>query len=90
MRRAPKVHGLKTWPAYFEAVRKGRKTFEVRLDDRGFRRGDFLHLQEYDPKTSRYSGRTLTALVRYILRKGFGLQPGYVVMAIRKEPNVEG
>ena len=29
------THNLKTWPPFFEAVLEGRKTFELRRDDRG-------------------------------------------------------
>ena len=28
-------HILKTWPNYFDAVKRGEKPFEVRRDDRG-------------------------------------------------------
>lgn len=38
-------HILKCWPAYFDAVARGEKTFEIRRDDRGFQRGDILVLQ---------------------------------------------
>ena len=30
------THKLKTWPSYFQRVWTGEKTFEVRLDDRGY------------------------------------------------------
>jgi hypothetical protein len=46
-----KEHVLKCWPAEFEAIRVGRKTADVRIDDgRGFEVGDTLVLQEWDPK----------------------------------------
>lgn len=38
-------HILKTHPAYFDAIERGDKTFEVRRDDRGFQKGDVLVLQ---------------------------------------------
>lgn len=38
-------HKLKILPEYFEAVKSGSKTFEVRKDDRGFQAGDTLFLQ---------------------------------------------
>ena len=34
------THKLKTWPSYFQRVWTGEKTFEVRLDDRGYQKGD--------------------------------------------------
>lgn len=42
-------HELKTWPVYFEALWSGRKRFEVRKNDRGFKTGDRLVLKECDP-----------------------------------------
>ncbi len=50
MKRKPFTHDLKCWPEYFEAIRSGTKTFEVRLNDRGFLAGDVLHLHEWDPQ----------------------------------------
>jgi hypothetical protein len=44
-----KQHELKTWPEYFEALREGKKTFEIRENDRGFETGDILILKEFDP-----------------------------------------
>ena len=35
----PKIHDLKILPAYFDDVAKGRKTFELRFDDRGYFEG---------------------------------------------------
>lgn len=46
----PTVHRLKTWPEYFTQVWDGHKTFEIRIDDRGYKVGDVLLLQEYWPK----------------------------------------
>lgn len=45
---APKVHYLKTWPEFYDAILKGEKPFEIRRNDRDFRVGDFLVLQEFD------------------------------------------
>lgn len=74
------VHVLKTWPEYFEAVADGRKTFEIRKDDRGFQVGDTLLLQEYVPNPEHYTGRNITSGITYIT--SFGQLPGWVVMSI--------
>jgi hypothetical protein len=42
-------HDLKTWPIYFQPVFDGRKTFELRNNDRGFNEGDSLTLSEFVP-----------------------------------------
>lgn len=43
------THPLKVEPPYFGAVVDGTKPFEVRRNDRGFQRGDFLLLHEWHP-----------------------------------------
>lgn len=84
-------HKLKCWPNYFEAIERGEKTFEVRRDDRGYQKGDVLILQKYDPEKARYvyygdhHMAELRRKVKYIMTGGqFGLEPGYVVMALGK------
>lgn len=42
-------HELKTLPEYFQAVKRGEKTFELRRDDRPYAVGDTLLLREFDP-----------------------------------------
>ncbi|MFN3652593.1 MAG: ASCH/PUA domain-containing protein [Armatimonadota bacterium] len=84
---AGQMHELKIWPEYFEAIRTGKKTFEVRKDDRGFQVGDLLLLREWDPETKTYSGRALFRDVSYVLR----LEPGdCVVMSLTVDPDAGG
>lgn len=79
-----KIHNLKCWPEYFEAIAQGRKTFEIRYDDRAYETGDVLFLREYSPFDKTYSGREIQVQVEYMQTwRGFGLLPGWVVMAIR-------
>jgi hypothetical protein len=58
-----KVHELKCWPTEFEAVKYGRKDFEIRRDDRGFSEGDIVILREYrvTEETSEEHGRSWPA-----------------------------
>lgn len=77
------IHELKTWNEYFEEVLMLRKTFEVRKNDRSFKKGDTLILKEWNPKTEQYTGRTIARGVSYILEGGqFGIEKDFVVMAI--------
>ena len=69
------THELKTWPEYFEAIWDGRKNFEYRLNDRDYQVGDLLHLREYDPHTSEYSGREIVRSVTYVLFPLFNTDP---------------
>lgn len=80
-----KTHHLKTWPAYFQAVLDGIKTFEARMDDRGFKVGDCLCLQEYNPDIKEYTGREVTKEITYILNgREFGVEYKFCVMALSR------
>lgn len=77
------THDLKTWPEFFESVMGGEKTFELRLDDRGFRAGDKLRLLEWLPTEKRYTGREVIVDVPYLVcGPAFGLERGHVCMTI--------
>lgn len=77
-------HDLKILPQYFQPVLDGRKTFEVRLDDRGFQAGDTVALHEYDTKRTndalRYTGRVLNATIGYVT--AYEQRQGYVVFSL--------
>jgi uncharacterized protein YqfB (UPF0267 family) len=81
-----KIHSLKTWPEFYAEVVSGRKTFEVRKDDRGFEVGDCLVLQEFNPETQQYTLEMKAFTVTYILRDSRFLPDGVVVMAITPYP----
>lgn len=78
------THELKTWPAEFEAVMAGKKTFDVRAKDRDFKVGEFLTLKEYNPDSKEYTGRSCAREIIFIMEGGkFGVQEGYVAMSIK-------
>ena len=58
----------KTWPEIFELVYSGKKRFDLRLNDFNIKNGDTLILEEWDPKTKKYTGRKIEKKVNYILR----------------------
>lgn len=76
-------HSLKTWPEYFDAIVTGRKTLEIRRNDREFYVGDRLGLREYDPDRAEYTGREACVLVTHILHDAPWVPDGYVAMSIR-------
>jgi len=79
-----KIHYLKTWTEFYSRMDTGDKRFELRKDDRGYREGDVLCLQEYNPETESYTGRHLWFSVTYCLRNvpQFGLNDDYVIMSV--------
>lgn len=79
-----KVHTLKTWDEYFEAIWLKQKKFEVRIDDREYKKGDILQLQEWDTKKEEYTGREMFCDVTYMLEGGeFGIEIQFCVMSIK-------
>ena len=58
----------KIWPEYFEKVKKGVKTFEVRLADWECNEGDVLVLREWNPETKKYTGRQLEKTVACVVK----------------------
>jgi len=63
----PVTHELKCWPPWFQDVQDGKKTFEVRKNDRGYKVGDILMLREWKPETKTYTGRICNVKVTYIM-----------------------
>lgn len=75
-------HYLKTLPHYFRATERGDKPFEVRFNDRDFKRGDVLHLQEFVPPNT-ITGRELKRQITYILNDTKYCKTGYVVLGLK-------
>jgi hypothetical protein len=77
-------HTLKTLPPFWEAVRRGDKTFEVRYEDRGFKCGDLLILRLYPNDSG--TNYDIRKRISCILTGGqHGIIPGYVVLALTDE-----
>lgn len=74
----------KIWPAAFEAVRDGSKTFELRLNDFEIQPGDTLVLEEFDPKESKYTGRRVEKVAGYIKAYKQEELPFWPIEEIRK------
>jgi hypothetical protein len=90
------IHELKSWSEMFEAVISRAKPFEVRLNDRGFKVGDYLHLREWAPpdeigredhEPGEYTGREAIVVITYMLDTDNDwwarmLHDGYCLMTI--------
>lgn len=80
-------HVLKTDSVPFEDVWAGRKTFEIRRNDRGFEVGDELVLMETHKECEGlmdlvFTGRHVCARVTYALYAGYGVPDGFCIMSI--------
>lgn len=81
-----KVHELKTWPIYFNQIKSGNKTFEVRKNDRDFMEGDRLILKEWDNNSKGYvySNPIICDVTSIIYSfDHFGLKNKYCIMSIK-------
>ncbi len=75
------IHELKILPEYFNAVILGEKTFEIRNNDRPFRKGDLLALNEFDGQY--YTGNSCLVYVDYIMDNTDYVKKDMVAMAIK-------
>ena len=76
------IHELKCWPQFFNPTVLGYKTFEYRLNDRDYKAGDTLHLKEYLPAQTNYTGRWCEVKVRHVFKDIPGMPEDYVLMEI--------
>ena len=77
-------HDLKTETEYYQASERGEKDFEVRKNDRNFKKYDTVTLVELVQGIP--TGRKLdTAEIIYIIYGGqFGIDPDYCVMQLKR------
>ena len=79
-----KIHKLKLDIAYCDAVYSGEKPFEIRTNDRGYQKGDFvvftpvdgIYTVDHPVQDNKYE-------ITYVLSY-FGLKDGYVAFGIRE------
>lgn len=88
------VHTLKTDPEVFQAVWEGKKTFEIRYNDRDYQVGDTLILKEtqYTGQQMKngmpiiFTGRNYSTAITHILKGPlYGLQDGWVILSIESD-----
>ena len=90
-----RTHELKTWPACWDATKRGEKPWEVRVNDRFFQSGDIVKLRRSNPQLRCYEtpdgGKsnfvqedgTQEFRIGWILQGGqFGIEPGYCVFSL--------
>lgn len=84
-----KLHKLKLNIAFCDDVFNVKKTFEVRLNDRGYQTGDRIKFIPIDSHNQanviHHKIENREYEITYILN-GWGLKNGYVVLAIKELP----
>jgi len=89
-----KVHNVKSWVEYFAMVVAGVKTFELRKNDRDYKVGDIVELEEFRPHVGTYTGRKQKIEITYLIdgsdNVGMdGLRRGFCIFSFRKIGEVE-
>lgn len=75
------VHELKILPQYYEEVKAGNKNFELRKNDRDYKKPDIVRLKAWE--NGQYLDKApLERTIKYILRDcpEYGLMDGYVIL----------
>ncbi len=84
-----KTHILKILHTHYQKIVDGRKTFEIRKDDRGFNEGDFLILHSHYRANYPDDDEVLLTPTEWAIRcrvthkSTFEQQGGYCVLAIQ-------
>jgi hypothetical protein len=85
------MHELKSWPEFFGPIQEGRRTHELRRNDRGFKIGDIVLLREYDRCEREFTGRTCKVEVTSITSteepcavSGEALNENFCILSVRR------
>ena len=84
MSKMGKIHDLKIKTGFWKSLCCGEKTFEIRKNDRGFNKGEFIRfhvLREDEFQEAKYHEPYLWEIT-YVL-SGWGLKSGYVALGIK-------
>lgn len=79
------IHEIKLQEAFCDAVLSGNKSFEIRYNDRGYQKGDYIR---FIPVTNTglsfpHEIKKETFEITYVL-DGWGLKENYVALGIKK------
>lgn len=79
------LHRIKIRESFADAVYSGDKSFEVRKNDRGYQKGDYVDFVVLYDDMTEYIDHPLSKKryeITYVL-SGWGLEEGYCVFGIR-------
>ena len=81
-----KRHEVKCWPEFWNPLKTGTKTFELRRNDRDYQVGDELIERQWSPETHEYVGEErLQFRITYVMQGPiFGLRQGFAILGLGK------
>lgn len=74
------IHHVKLGETFFEDVKTGRKSFELRKNDRGYKQGDMIVFYEY--KDGKYTPNLIKKKIVYVLQDFTGLEEGFCILGL--------
>ena len=80
------IHSLKILEKFGYDILDGNKTFEIRQNDRGFQKGDYVvfdPVDKYGVTNTSHPIKLKRYQITYVL-SGWGLKDGYVVFGIKE------
>lgn len=83
------LHEIKISEDFADAVINGEKNFEVRLNDRGYQKGDLVEFKVVPRSSSPFEYEIIHGLnektyeITYVL-SGFGIKEGWVVFGFKE------
>lgn len=75
-----RTHRIRSSVKSFDAMCSGKKNFELCKNDKGYKIGDNIVIEEFGEGIR--TGRALRASIKYILENYTGLEEGYCILAI--------
>lgn len=74
------IHQLKIEKKYFVDIKTFKKFFEIRNNDRNFKVGDYVGLNEID-EDGEPTGKSMLVRISYLLSDNKFLKDGYVIFS---------
>ena len=88
--KTQKVHEIKIQQEFVVPILDGRKTFEIRLNDRGYKLDDYVRFKPVDEEGNPLINYPAAETIKRKLYKitysisNFGMKDGYIVFGIRE------
>lgn len=77
------VHYLRTWTPLFKELKCGLRQIDIRKNDRNFKVGDTLILDEFNPETQKHIGNWTPKLITHVIDDERYVKNGYVVLGMK-------
>ena len=81
IKKEPKTHEIKIEKQYYDAIKAGKKPFEIRKNDRDYKKGDILKMILIDESPVVECELWIETQITYLLTTAPGLKKDYCLFA---------